>query len=134
LQVQILHTPAYAENDVGGFALAYAGRVATETSSELGLRLDHRILLENKAVLALRGRVAWEHDWTSDPTLLATFQALPGASFVVNGAPPAKNSALLSTGAELRLANGVSLGGKFDGEFAARSSTYAGTGTVRMSW
>jgi uncharacterized protein with beta-barrel porin domain len=62
------------------------------------------------------------------------FQALPGASFIVNGATPAKNSALTSAGAELRLANGVVLLGKFDGEFASHSSTYAGTGTVRYTW
>jgi uncharacterized protein with beta-barrel porin domain len=62
------------------------------------------------------------------------FQALPGAGFIVNGATPAKNSALASAGAELRLKNGVSLLGKFDGEFAAHSSTYAGTGTVRYTW
>ena len=37
-------------------------------------------------------------------------------------------------GAELRLANGVMLIGKFDGEFASHSSTYAGTGTVRYTW
>jgi uncharacterized protein with beta-barrel porin domain len=47
---------------------------------------------------------------------------------------PAKNSALTSAGAELRLANGVSLLAKFDGEFAAHSSTYAGTGTIRRTW
>ena len=70
----------------------------------------------------------------SDPTLGAVFQTLPGASFVVNGATPAKNSALTSAGAELRLANGVTLIGKFDGEFASRSSTYAGTGPIRYSW
>ena len=46
----------------------------------------------------------------------------------------AKNSALTSAGAELRLANGVMLIGKFDGEFASHSSTYAGTGTVRYTW
>ncbi len=62
------------------------------------------------------------------------FQTLPGASFVVNGATPAKNSALASAGAELRLANGVSLLAKFDGEFAAHSSTYAGSGTIRHTW
>jgi uncharacterized protein with beta-barrel porin domain len=62
------------------------------------------------------------------------FQTLPGASFVVNGATQAKNSALTSAGAELRLANGVSLLAKFDGEFAAHSSTYAGTGTIRHTW
>jgi hypothetical protein len=37
-------------------------------------------------------------------------------------------------GAELRLINGVSLLGKFDGEFAAHAQTYAGTGTVRYTW
>jgi hypothetical protein len=40
----------------------------------------------------------------------------------------------VSGGTELRLANGVSLIGKFDGEFASRSSTYAGTGMVRYAW
>ena len=62
------------------------------------------------------------------------FQTLPGASFVVNGATPATNSALTSAGAELRLANGVSLLAKFDGEFATHSSTYAGTGAIRHTW
>ena len=47
------------------------------------------------------------------------FQALPGASFIVNGATPAKNSALASAGTELRLANGIALLAKFDGEFAS---------------
>jgi hypothetical protein len=40
----------------------------------------------------------------------------------------------VSAGAELRLANGVLLLGKFDGEFANGSQTYAGTGTVRVAW
>ncbi len=55
----------------------------------------------------MRARVAWAHDWISDPSLAAVFQTLPGASFIVNGATPAKNSALASAGAEHRLANGV---------------------------
>jgi hypothetical protein len=35
--------------------------------------------------------VAWAHDWVSDPTLTPVFRTLPGASFIVNGATPAKN-------------------------------------------
>jgi len=70
----------------------------------------------------------------SDPMLTPAFQALPGASFIVNGATPAKNSALTSAGTELRLANGVTLLAKFDGEFSSHSSTYAGTGTIRYRW
>jgi hypothetical protein len=38
------------------------------------------------------------------------------------------------SGAQLNVANGVALIGKFDGEFASHSSTYAGTGTVRYAW
>jgi hypothetical protein len=37
-------------------------------------------------------------------------------------------------GGELRLVNGVTLSGKFDGEFARGSQTYAGTGTIRYTW
>jgi outer membrane autotransporter protein len=136
IQAQNFRTPRYSESDLtgGGFALAYNGRTATDTRSELGARFDRLLLLNPNAALIMRARVAWAHDWVSDPTLAALFQTLPGASFIVNGATPAKNSALTSAGAELRLANGVTLIGKFDGEFASRSSTYAGTGTVRYTW
>ena len=100
----------------------------------MGARFARVLALYSKAVLSLRARLAWAHDWVSDPSLAAVFQTLPGASFVVNGAIPAKDSALVSAGGELRLANGVSLLAKFDGEFAAHSSTYAGAGTVRYTW
>ena len=136
IQAQSFRTPSYSESDLtgGGFALAYNARTATDTRSELGGRFDRLLLLNPNAALTVRARVAWAHDWVSDPTLAALFQTLPGASFIVNGATPAKNSALTSAGAELRLANGVTLIGKFDGEFASHSSTYAGTGTVRYTW
>ena len=100
----------------------------------MGARFDHVALVDRGAVLTLRGRLAWAHDWVSDPSLAAVFQALPGASFIVNGAVPAKDAAFASAGAELKLANGVTLLGKFDGEFARHAQTYAGTGTVRWTW
>jgi uncharacterized protein with beta-barrel porin domain len=55
-------------------------------------------------------------------------------SFIVNGAILAKDSALVSADAELDLADGTSLPGKFDGEFGRHLSTYAGTGTGRVVW
>jgi len=136
VQAQNFHTPTYSETDItgGGFGLTYDAHNASDTRSELGARFDRLILLNWNAVLALRGRMAWAHDWITDPNLIPTFEALPGASFLVQGATPAKNSALTSAGAELRLVNGVSLLGKFDGEFAGHSQTYAGTGTVRYTW
>jgi autotransporter-associated beta strand protein len=136
IQAQSFHTPSYSETDLtgGGFALAFNSRSATDTRSELGARFDRLLLLNPSAALTMRARAAWAHDWVSDPSLVPVFQTLPGASFIVNGATPAKNSALTSAGAELRLANGVTLTGKFDGEFASHSSTYAGSGMVRYMW
>jgi len=136
IQAQSFHTPSYTESGVipNGFALSFDGRDATDTRSELGARFDRVLAVYSNAVLALRGRVAWAHDWVSDPTLTPLFQALPGASFIVNGATLAQNSALASAGGELRFANGITLLAKFDGEFASHSSTYGGTGTFRYRW
>jgi YVTN family beta-propeller protein/autotransporter-associated beta strand protein len=136
VQAQNFHTPTYSETDVTGlgFGLTNNSHNATDTRSELGARYDKLVLLNYGTVLAWRAKVAWAHDWVTDPSVMPVFEALPGASFIVNGATPAKNSALTSAGAELRLINGVSLLAKFDGEFAAHSQTYAGTGTVRYVW
>jgi autotransporter-associated beta strand protein len=136
VQAQNFHTPTYSETDVtgGGFGLTYNAHNASDTRSELGARFDRPILLNWNAVLALRARVAWAHDWITDPNLIPGFEALPGASFLVQGASPAKNSALTSAGAELRLINGLSVLAKFDGQFATHSSTYGGSGAVRYVW
>jgi outer membrane autotransporter protein len=136
IQAQNFHTPGYTETGLipNGFALNLNSRDATDTRSELGARFDRVLAVYSNAVLALRARVAWAHDWVSDPTLTPLFQALPGAGFIVNGATPAQNSALASAGGELRLANGITLLAKFDGEFASHSSTYGGTGTFRYRW
>jgi outer membrane autotransporter protein len=129
-------TPAYSESDAGGggFGLTYGGRSVTSLRGETGARFDEAVALDPITLLTLRGKLGYAHDWISDPSLAATFQALPGASFIVNGASPSHNSGLASASAELRFGSGLSIGAKFDGEFAARSQTYAGTATVRLMW
>jgi uncharacterized protein with beta-barrel porin domain len=62
------------------------------------------------------------------------FQALPGASFAVNGAAPAKNSALATAAAELHITPDVSAIAKFDGTFAGGAQTYGGSATLRYAW
>ena len=135
MQVQTFHTPGYSESDLsgGGFGLTYNAMNATDTRGELGARFDN-LTLWNDMPLILRGRLAWAHDWVSNPSLGAVFQALPGSSFTVNGATPPKNSALASAAAELHMTANWSLLAKFDGEFAPTAQTYAGTGTLRYSW
>jgi uncharacterized protein with beta-barrel porin domain len=85
-------------------------------------------------VLTLRGRLAWAHDYDPDRSIGATFQALPGASFVVNGAMQARDSALTTASAEMKWMNGWSAAATFEGEFSNATSSYAGKGVVRYAW
>jgi outer membrane autotransporter protein len=137
LQVLGFRTPSYGERDAGGlkaFALNYAGGTNTDVRGELGARFDSRSVMFDNAMLILRGRAAWAHEFDRERAIDAVFQALPVAPFTVFGASPAGDAALVSAGAELRLANGLTLSAKFDGEFAGGTQVYGGTGTVRFSW
>lgn len=86
--------------------------------------------------LSFRHRLCRHHALCggAGPAVPPTFQGLPGASFVVSGARPATDYALVSAGSELRWRTGWSLGVKLDGEFASQAQTYAGTGTLRYHW
>jgi uncharacterized protein with beta-barrel porin domain len=137
VQVQDFFTPSYSENAISGsnvFALSYGSHSTVATRTELGAWFDKMTTLEQGNVLSLRLRAAWANDHQTNQDIGATFQTVPGASFTANGAAPATNLALLTAGAELHLANNVSVGAKLDGEFASTSQTYAGTGTVRYVW
>jgi outer membrane autotransporter protein len=137
IQLQSFRTPSYGEVATVGspqFALTYNGRTATAVRGELGGRVDKTLAMDNGNQLNLFGKAAWAHDDISDPTLNVSFIGLPTASFAVNGAPQPHDLALLTGGAEWRLASGVSFLAKFDGEFANRSQTYSGTGRLRYTW
>jgi autotransporter-associated beta strand protein len=137
IQSQSFITPSYGETDniPAGFGLNYRGRSSTDTRGELGGRFDHVIGTYRDALMMLRGRLAYAHDWVSNATLATAFSALPGAGFTVEGARPVKNTALLTTAAELRLpGGGAVLFAKFDGEFSKRSQMYYGSAGMRYSW
>jgi uncharacterized protein with beta-barrel porin domain len=128
--------PAYAESVVSGantFALAYGSKSVTATRSELGFRADKSFAMQT-AILTLRGRAAWAHDFNPDRTVGATFQTLPGASFVVNGARQASDAALTTASADIKWMNGWSAAATFEGEFSDVSRSYAGKGVVRYQW
>lgn len=128
--------PAYAEQVVAGantFALAYGARSVTATRSELGLRTDKSFAADD-GVFTLRGRLAWAHDYNPDRAIGATFQTLPGASFVVNGARQASDAALVTASAEKKWLNGWSAAATFEGEFSNVTTSYAGKGVVRYAW
>jgi uncharacterized protein YhjY with autotransporter beta-barrel domain len=135
LQAQDFHTSPYSESDLsgGGFGLSYAAMNATDVRTELGARFDDPTLVAGMPLILL-SRLAWAHDFVSNPSLGAAFESLPGTNFTVNGAPMPQNSALVSAGAELFITSRWTLFAKFDGEFAPGSQTYGGSGTLRYTW
>jgi uncharacterized protein with beta-barrel porin domain len=114
-------------------ALSYGGKSATASRSELGVRTDKSFPVKD-GIFTLRGRFVWAHDFNPDRNIAATFQTLPGASFVVNGAAQAQNAALTTASAEMKWLNGFSVAATFEGEFSDVTESYAGKGVVRHAW
>jgi uncharacterized protein with beta-barrel porin domain len=128
--------PAYAEQAVVGantFALAYGSKSVTDTRGEVGIRSDKSYAMLD-GILTLRGRLAWAHDFNPDRSIGATFQTLPGASFVVNGAAQASDSALVTASAEKKWLNGWSAATSFEGDFSSVTTSFAGKGVARYAW
>ena len=135
-QFTSLNLPAYVEQVLAGtnaFALAYGPRNVIDTRSEFGLRSDKSFVVGD-ATLTLGGRAAWAHDFNTDRTAAATFQALPGTSFIVNGAAQAHDSMLTTASAEMKWRGGWSADATVEGEFSSVRSSYAGKGVVRYVW
>jgi uncharacterized protein with beta-barrel porin domain len=100
---------------------------------QLGLRSDKSFAMLDgilTCVAALPGRT------TANPNraITPTFQALPGASFVVNRAAQASDAALTTASAEMKWINGWSAAAMFEGEFSNVTRSYAGKGVVRYAW
>jgi uncharacterized protein with beta-barrel porin domain len=115
------------------FALAYNAKDVTDTRSELGIRTDKSWAMTD-GILTLLGRLAWAHDYDPNRSIASTFQSLPGASFVVNGAAQAADSALVTASVEKKWLNGWSAAATFEGEFSDVTRSYAGKGVVRYAW
>ncbi len=135
-QMLSFSAPGYSETLTTGandFALDIARRDTTQSRTEAGVWVDKRMMV-NDAMVTLRGRLAWVHEWMDAPTVIASFQTLPNSSFSVVGASPAADRVLASAGAEVRLSREWSLSGRFDGEFAKGAQNYVGMTTVRYQW
>ena len=137
VQTQSIMLPSYGETAASGspqFALNYSSQTTTTTRTELGVRFDRTFALDPGALMTVYSRVAWAHDFNNDASANAIFQTLPASNFIVNGAAPASDSALVTAGGVLKLADGWSVTAKFDGEFADNTSLYSGTAIVKKVW
>jgi autotransporter-associated beta strand protein len=136
VEPQTFHAPAFSETDLrgGGLGLSYGAVDVVDTRTELGARLATSLPLVTGQTMNLWGRAAWAHDFVGGPVINASFEDLPGSTFLVAGARPAQDTALLSIGSELRMTSALSLIAKFDGRFAGHEQVASGNATLRYAW
>jgi autotransporter-associated beta strand protein len=118
----------------GPLGLSYGSRTVSSLPTFLGAQLDTRIAFANGMMLSPYARLAWVHEFNPNRAINASFIALPGAAFTVDGPRAASDAARIDAGAKLALAPNAWVFASFDGEFSDRGQSYAGKGGVRIAW
>lgn len=136
--IQTIHvgSPAVTETSQSGSAagaLALARRNDVTARSELGAQVDLRSTIAN---LPLSGylRAGWAHYYRRDASVSAAITGLSGSDFVIDGAKPARNAALLSAGLDLKIAANVTLGARFDSELSGTTNRFGGSAQLRVGF
>jgi outer membrane autotransporter protein len=140
VQVSELWQRGYTETgtQLGGAAgvngLSYAARDVSSLPTFLGAQLDSRVVLANGMVWSPFARLSWVHEFEPTRDITASFIALPGSSFSVDGPRAVSDAARVDLGSKLAISQNAALFGSFDGEFSDRSRSYTGKGGFRTSW
>jgi autotransporter-associated beta strand protein len=134
--VDDFQAPAYGETALSGsagFALSYAAHDTDFAHSELGARIGRGFALD-EGMLSAEVSAAWSHELQNDPFALASFQALPGSSFVVHGIRPGTDTALLGLGVALEDGSGVAYGARFESQVGPGTTSIAGAANIAYRW
>ncbi|MCC2105981.1 MAG: autotransporter outer membrane beta-barrel domain-containing protein, partial [Hyphomicrobiales bacterium] len=122
-----------AAGGVGMFALSFNGQGIASTPTFIGLKAEARLDLGG-AILTPWVSLAWRHEWSTNRTQTATLNALPGASFVIIGARPARDAAQVKGGVNLAITQQVAIFATFEGEFGTKNPVYSGRGGMKVAW
>jgi len=74
------------------------------------------------------------HEFNPDRAIDATFIALPGAAFTVDGPRASRDAVRVDAGGKLAIGPNAWMFASFDGEFSNRGQSYAGKGGFRVAW
>jgi outer membrane autotransporter protein len=79
-------------------------------------------------------RLWWVHELYPNRAIDASFIALSGAAFTVDGPRTSTDALRVDAGAKLAIGPNAWMFASFDGEFSDRSQSYAGKGGFRVAW
>ena len=117
--------------DLARLGLTYNSRTASSLPTYLGAQFDGRFYLYNGMLLSPYARLSWVHEFERARDITATFIALPGGSFAVEGPHAAADAVRINIGSNLAVNRNIALFASFDGEFSNRSQSYAGKGGIQ---
>jgi outer membrane autotransporter protein len=118
----------------GPLGLTYGSISVSSVPTFVGAQFDTRFAFSNGMVLSPYARLSWVHEFNPTRSINATFIALPGAAFTVDGPRASSDAARIDAGAKLAIGPNAWLYASFDGEFSDRGQSYAGKGGVRVAW
>ncbi len=139
LQAARLWQAGYTETSVTGagpgvLGLSYAARDVSSLPLFLGSKFDARFDLGNGMMWMPFANVAWVHEFSPSRGVTAALVSLPASAFTVEGARAASDAARVELGSRLALNAWAELSARFSGEFSNVGQSYAGTGSLRISW
>jgi len=138
-QAATLGTGAFSESSqllAGGAGVAglhVNGQTTDSEKSFVGLQVDTKTVVNGWTVTPYV-RASWEHEFNTNRLESAYLLSLPAGGFTVYGAAAAADVARVQSGIKAEVASNVSVFASFDGQFADRGDSYAGTGGVIYRW
>jgi len=123
--------PAGAADPLG---LTFGSKSVTSLPTFLGAQFDTRFAFGNGMALSPYARLSWVHEFYPIRAIDASFIALSGAAFTVDGPRTSTDALRVDAGAKLAIGPNAWMFASFDGEFSDRSQSYAGKGGFRVAW
>ena len=123
--------PAGAADPLG---LTFGSKCVTSLPTFLGAQFDTRFAFRNGMALSPYARLSWVHEFYPNRAIDASFIALSGAAFTVDGPRASTDALRVDAGAKLAIGPNAWMFASFDGEFSDRSQSYAGKGGFRVAW
>ncbi|WP_454917931.1 autotransporter outer membrane beta-barrel domain-containing protein [Xanthobacter sediminis] len=113
-----VHTDGFTETGASAGLTGSSNSMGVGYSS-LGLRMATTMELSGGMALEPHASIAWQYAFGDiTPQAQMSFLSVPGANFTVAGVPLADNTALVETGADLRISEQARIGLSYVGQFA----------------
>jgi len=124
----------FTESGATGADLAVDSQTQGTAEALVGARFSKSFPMAS-GKLSLDGRLDWAHELSTEtPTIGESFAAAAGTHFVVAGADPGKDFAVIGAGLTYSASSRLSVFVRYNGAMSSQQSDQAGTLGVKYSW